>query len=136
MSDSGYLGGCACGRVRYEASGPARNLCYCHCTTCRLASGAVMVPWATFARERFRLTRGALSEYRSSPPVLRGFCAACGTSLTYRHEARAGEIDVTLATLDDPTLVPPRMHVWVADKLPWVVVADDLPQHAGSGSGG
>jgi hypothetical protein len=35
---------------------------------------------------------------------------------------------VTLSTLDDPTLLAPRMHVWVKDQLPWVAIGDDLPQ--------
>ena len=56
----------------------------------------------TFARDAFSVTRGHLAEYRSAPAVLRGFCAQCGTSLTYRNERRAAEIDVTLASLDDP----------------------------------
>ncbi len=94
-----------------------------------------MVPWATFAREQFRVTRGRLAEYRSSAPVVRGLCAVCGTSLTYRHEGRAGEIDVTLATLDEPAALAPQMHVWVAEKLPWVRISDGLPQYAGSVSG-
>jgi hypothetical protein len=86
------------------------------------------VPWGTFARDAMRLTRGRLTEYRSSAQVWRGFCARCGTSLTYRHEARAAEIDVTLATLDDPTRLAPLMHVWVKDRLPWVSIGDSLPQ--------
>jgi len=89
-----------------------------------------MVPWGTFAREVVRITRGRLSEYRSSAQVWRGFCARCGTSLTYRHEGRPAEIDVTLATLDDPTRLAPEMHLWVRDRLPWVSIGDQLPQHA------
>ena len=127
-------GGCLCGAVRYSLSGPARNPCFCHCASCRRASGAPMVPWGTFSLEAVRIVRGRLSEFRSSAQVSRGFCARCGTSLTYRHESRAGEIDVTLATLDDPTRIAPRMHVWVGDRLPWVVIGDGLPQHTGSGS--
>jgi hypothetical protein len=121
--------------VRYEVAGPVIHLCFCHCASCRRAAGAAPVSWGTFARENFRLTRGALAEYRSSPPVMRGFCAACGTPLTYRHEARATEIDITLATLDEPALLAPRMHVWVSDKLPWVAITDGLPQFAGSAPG-
>jgi hypothetical protein len=131
MAATPYRGGCLCGAVRYEATGSARNLCYCHCESCRRAAGAASVPWATFERARFRITRGELTEYRSSAPVLRGFCALCGGSLTYRNEARAAEIDVILVTLDEPAQLAPQMHVWVADKLPWVLIADGLPQHSG-----
>ena len=94
-----------------------------------------MVPWGSFALEAVRIVRGRLSEFRSSAEVSRGFCARCGTSLTYRHESRAGEIDVTLSTLDDPTLIPPRMHLWVEDRLPWVMIGDDLPQLPAGTSG-
>ena len=131
MSESQYSGGCLCGALRYRATGTARNLCYCHCESCRRAAGSPTVPWATFERAHFQLLRGALSEYRSSARVLRGFCAACGTSLTYRSDNRPTEIDVTLGTLDEPTRLVPQMHVWVADKLPWVTIADALPQWPG-----
>ncbi len=130
-----YTGGCLCGRVRLEASAPVSNLCYCHCNSCRRAAGASMVAWGTFASEAFHITRGELTEYRSSPPVLRGFCAACGGALTYRHEARAGEIDVTLACLDEAASLAPQVHVWVGEKLPWVVIADGLPQFVAETTG-
>ena len=128
MSVSSYVGGCLCGRLRYEVTGDATNLCFCHCSSCRRAAGAPMVPWGTFARDRFVITRGRLAEYRSSPKVTRGFCASCGTSLTYCHDKRANEIDLALATLDDPGVLVPEAHIWVQDKLPWVIIGDGRPQ--------
>src|SRR6516162_3352234 len=128
MESTHYSGGCLCGAVRYEVSGAARHLCYCHCESCRRASGAAAVPWGTFDRHSFRVTRGTLAEFRSSEPVWRGFCAACGSSLTYRHATRPAEIDVTLVTLDEAAQLAPQMHVWVADKLPWARIDDGLPQ--------
>jgi hypothetical protein len=136
MEKACHTGGCLCAEVRYEVSGAVSNLCYCHCISCRRAAGAPLVPWGTFAREGLRLTRGALAEYRSSPGVARGFCAACGTSLTYRHAARPAEIDVALATLDDAAHFAPQMHVWVSEKLPWVSINDGLPQFAAGSAGG
>ena len=133
--DQTYSGGCLCGAVRYQVSGSARNLCFCHCRSCRLATGAPAVPWGTFARADFHVTRGRLAQYRSSSAVTRGFCAACGSSLTYSSEARDGEIDVTLATLDEPMRLTPQVHVWVGDKLPWVNISDGRPQFpAGTGA--
>jgi hypothetical protein len=89
------------------------------------------VPWATFARTELHFTRGAPTEYRSSPAVLRGFCATCGTSLTYLNEARAQDIDLTLASLDEPQRLAPAMHVCVAHKLPWLSIEDGLPRYPG-----
>jgi hypothetical protein len=132
MEEPRHTGGCLCGAVRYELSGAVSNLCHCHCNSCRRATGAPMVAWGTVARGKLRITRGTLATYRSSPPVLRGLCAACGTCITYGNDARDGEIDVTLGSLDEPARLAPRMHVWVADKLPWVKIADGLPQFEAS----
>ena len=134
MSEGVYTGGCLCGAVRYEITGTVSNPCFCHCVSCRRAAGAAPVAWGTCARQALRITHGTLSEFRSSPPAWRGFCARCGTPLTYRHEQRPGDIDVTLATLDEPARISPQKHVWVADKLPWVTISDGLQQHQASGA--
>jgi hypothetical protein len=124
-------GGCQCGRTRYAAQGVPRNLCFCHCASCRRASGAPLVAWGSFGFDAFQLLPGgAYAVHRSSPPVERGFCAACGTALTYRHLERAAEIDVTLATLDEPGRFEPECHIWVEDRLPWLRIADGRPQFA------
>ena len=107
-----------------------RDACFCHCTSCRRAAGAPFVAWGTVDEADFRIAAGRLAVVRSSHPVERGFCSACGTSLTYRNAQRPGEIDLTLATLDAPAAFEPRMHIWVQDKLPWVRIADDLPRYA------
>ena len=98
-------------------------------TRYRGGSGAPLVAWVTFPVDRFELVGGSLTEYASSQGVVRGFCTTCGTSLTYAHEARSAEIDVALATLDDPATLEPGFHVWVSHKPPWVRLDDDLPQH-------
>jgi hypothetical protein len=131
---SGYSGGCLCGRVRYQASGEGSNLCFCHCTSCRRAIGAPMVPWVTFAARSFTMVQGQLAQYCSSPGVTRGFCAACGTSMTYRRDDRSDEIDVTVSSLDDPAVLVPEAHIWVEDKVPWVAIADGRAQFARSPS--
>jgi hypothetical protein len=130
MNAMSHAGGCLCGQVRYDARGEAANLCFCHCTSCRRSIGAPMVPWGTFAAADFSIVRGRLAEHHSSPQVTRGFCAACGTSLTYRHDERGGEIDVTLCSLDEPTALVPAVHIWVEDKLPWLSIDDGRPQLA------
>ena len=128
-----YRGGCFCGAVRYQASGKARDECFCHCESCRRAAGATPVAWVTFDEAAFTVFASAFTTYESSPRVIRGFCRACGTSLTYQHADRADEIDVALVTLDDPSGLVPKRHLWVQDKLPWVEIDDGLPQFESSG---
>ena len=130
MTDVQREGGCFCGAVRYVATGDAVTLCICHCESCRWATGAPMVAWGTFPRAHFRVTRGEPVDHVSSPGVIRSHCADCGTSLTYRHASRLDEIDVTLASFDDAGALAPTRHIWVQDKLPWITLADGLPQHA------
>jgi hypothetical protein len=114
--------------VRYQARGTARYLCFCHCHSCRRAAGAPVVAWATFARHELNITHGSISQYRSSAAAVRGFCPACGTSLTFLNEARPQDIDLTLASLDEPQRFAPAMHMWVQEKLPWLSIDDGLPQ--------
>ena len=130
MSEATLEGGCLCGALRFRVSGEARHRAYCHCRSCRLATGAPFVAWATFPAERFELLRGELKHVRSSEKVERGFCASCGTSISYVHDARPRQIDVSSATLDDATAIRPECHIWVSDKLPWVEIGDGLPQFA------
>lgn len=129
MGTASFEGGCLCGAVRFAVTGPVTNPCFCHCRSCRRASGAPFVAWATFPADGFHLTRGALAEHASSKQVVRGFCGACGGALTYRHQARPAQLDVSLAALDDPARVPPAFHLWVSHKLPWIALGDGLPQH-------
>ena len=43
MKDDKITGGCACGAVRYEATGRPSNTMVCHCRTCRRVTGAPVV---------------------------------------------------------------------------------------------
>lgn len=130
MTESSYHGHCLCGALAYEVAGPLENVCFCHCESCRRASGAPFVAWGTCPAERFEMKLGELARFHSSPPVTRGFCRRCGTSVTYAHEGRPGELDIAIATFDDPGDIKPEFHIWLDDKLAWVEISDDLPQYA------
>ena len=123
-----FKGSCFCGSVRFSVSEPVRNCCFCHCESCRRATGAALVAWGTVNEADFRILSGEVSVYRSSPEVERGLCSVCGTSLTYRHERRVGEVDFTLVTVSGAEGIEPQMHIWVRDKLPWVHIDDGRPQ--------
>lgn len=124
-------GGCLCGSVRYQTAMPVSPPTFCHCASCRRASGAHMVAWMTVDRRGLRWLGAQPREYASSTAVLRGFCERCGTPLTYRHDSYGERIDLTIATLDEPARVAPVDHIWMADAVAWDRPADGLPQHAG-----
>ena len=122
-------GGCFCGQVRYRSEAAPTASMICHCRSCRRAAAAPAVPWVTFAQDAWRLTAGELRLFTSSEPVRRGYCAACGTPLTYERADRPGEIDVTTCSLDDPNAFPPTHHAQLADDLAWVRFGDGLPAY-------
>jgi len=129
MTDATYEGRCFCGNISFQVTGPVKFACFCHCESCRRAAGGVYVAWATFEKELFAVTDGDMTLHHSAPKVTRGLCATCGTSLTYEHDDRRNEIDVTLTSFDEPSDFSPAAHIWVEDKLPWVNIDDGLPRY-------
>lgn len=121
------MGGCLCGAIRYRVTGPPQSTSLCHCFSCRRSTGGPSLAWAIFPEDAVEIS-GELAIHRSSPGVERGFCASCGTSLTYRRENRPGLFDVTTASLDDPDAFPPGKEIWVEERLSWVTAHPDLPQ--------
>jgi hypothetical protein len=127
-----YLGGCLCGDVRYEASDPS-DAGYCHCRTCQRSSGAPVLAWAGFPTASFSYSRGEPSTFRSSDVGAREFCARCGTQIAFRDSKTPAEVYLNIASLDEPSAIEPVYHIWVASRLPWFEIADDLPRYADEG---
>lgn len=125
-------GGCFCGAVRYEISGPITGSMICHCLSCRRVAAAPVVAWISLVPASLRFVKGQPARFRSSPPVERGFCRDCGTQLTYAHDAESGNIDVATCSLDTPEATPPTHHSWVEHRLPWVQFSDGLPAYGQS----
>jgi hypothetical protein len=57
--------------------------------------------------------------------VQRGFCGNCGTPLTYEPDGY--EVEIAIATLDDPSTVPPVIQVGLEGRLPWCTSLAELP---------
>ena len=124
------VGGCFCGAIRYRIEGAPSSISICHCQSCRRTSGAPMVSWFVIARDQFNLSSGAPVTHQSSAHVLRGFCGKCGTQLTYEHDTAPETVEVTTASLDQPSLMQPTKEIWLSDKLPWVAVNHSLKHHS------
>ncbi len=121
MSESRLTGGCQCGAVRFRAERLGRGS-ICHCRMCQKAFGAFYGPLVTGIGVVW--TRGEPKRYRSSNKVRRGFCAECGTPLTYEYD---GGIELAIGALDDPTLAPPVIQVNGEGRLPFVDGLSRLP---------
>ena len=126
-----HAGGCLCGAVRYRVEGTPDSAVLCHCVMCRRASGAPAVAWITVPADRFAYVAGKAAAYASSDHGRREFCSRCGSPLVFRSSHRPAEIDVTVGTLDRPEAFRPSRHIFVASRLPWLRLDQDLPEHAG-----
>ena len=125
-----HQGGCLCGAVRYEVTGPLRDVVACHCSQCRRTSGHFVA--ATSApTTAIRVARSdGLTWYRSSHTAERGFCGICGGNLFWRA-IDAPETSIMAGTLDTPTGLKLAEHIFVADKSDYYSLDDGLPQQPG-----
>lgn len=120
-------GGCLCGRVRYRLARLPDDVAHCHCRICQRSAGAPVMTWATLARADLTIA-GEPSWYRSSPAARRGFCPSCGTQLFFAFDAEANasrpdvpdhalaDIDVAVATLDEPDRCRPTRNIWTTSR--------------------
>jgi hypothetical protein len=119
-----YTGGCQCGAVRFRVEGALGDASICHCRMCQKASGNFYAALVSVRGAQLEWTRGAPKKFRSSNHAIRGFCAECGTPLTY--EAPDG-VALTIGAFDDPTGIAPLIQWGIEAKLPYVDGVPDLP---------
>ncbi|EPN17033.1 hypothetical protein A249_05712, partial [Pseudomonas syringae pv. actinidiae ICMP 18804] len=62
---------------------------------------------------------------------VRYFCGNCGAHMALFTRNSPNEIDVTIATLDQPELAAPSRHIWIENRLPWLHLDEDLPGDEG-----
>ena len=113
-------GGCACGRIRFEADVDKDDAYLCHCRMCQRASGNISLAMLGIEQANVRWSREP-DWYRSSAIAERPFCSACGTSLGFRYVDGTTRMDLTVAAFDDPSRFRPTAH-FGAESLhePWL----------------
>jgi len=121
------FGGCQCGGVRYKVSGPLTNAHICHCRMCQKAAGNFFMPLVNAQRADVTWTRGKPAYFKSSDNVQRGYCADCGTPLTF-ETLKARHINLTIGSLDHPASVKPVTQDGVESRLPWFGDLHRLPE--------
>ncbi len=126
-------GGCLCGGIRYRIEHAPIDAAYCHCRQCQRSSGAPVLAWLTVAGQHFGYTQGTPAIYRSAEHGQREFCPDCGTQLVFRRLVNPQTADVTLASLDDPSKVPPQYHIWMQSNISWFATGDALPPYQDAG---
>lgn len=126
-----YEGGCLCGAVRFEITGPIRNIVYCHCSRCRKAQGSAFATNGIAAANAFVITRGedALTVYESMPGKTKHFCRICGSPIASKNAADPDNVRVRIGTIESPVAERPMAHIFATSKADWEEICDDLPQY-------
>ncbi|NQV98097.1 MAG: GFA family protein [Rhodospirillales bacterium] len=121
MKAETITGGCQCGAVRY-AIGELGRASICHCRMCQKAFGSFFGPLVSAIDIVW--TRGERSIFHSSNRRCRGFCATCGTPLTFEHSQG---IEVAIGSLDHPELAAPTVQVNMTEQCRFIGGLFDLP---------
>ena len=126
-------GGCLCEAIRYRITMVPIDAGYCHCRLCQRSTGAPAPAWLTVDAAGFAYANGDPTIYHSSSHSQREFCGSCGTQLVFRKSKSPTTVDVTLASLDDPSRVEPQYHIWCRSRIAWFDTADSLPRYDDAG---
>lgn len=124
-------GGCLCGGVRYEVTGPFLRAGFCHCSRCRRHSGAAASVQGRVRREDFRLLTGSdlVRVFRPEDGAVKAFCTTCGSSLFGGTWPDGPEVSIRLGTVDGDPGIRPQYHTHVGSRAVWNDIHDDLPQY-------
>jgi hypothetical protein len=125
-------GGCDCRATRYRMTSEPLVVHCCHCRWCQRESGASFALNAMIESDRV-LSLGIEPEVVDTPSqsgrgqrVAR--CPRCRIAV-WSHYAGSGPLTrfVRVGTLDDPDVLPPDVHIFTANKQPWVVLSPSVP---------
>lgn len=123
-----YTGGCQCGAVRFRIEGALGRPSICHCRMCQKAFGNFYAPLVSVGHAKFEWTRGEPKRFQSSNHVRRGFCAECGTPLTFEAPEDGGDgFALAIGAFDHPEELASRIQWGVEAKLPYFDSLHELP---------
>lgn len=125
-------GHCLCGAVRFEVRGPLSDAHACHCGQCRRQSGHFVVGTSARRKDFVLLSDETLAWYQSSPEARRGFCSACGSAMFW--DGPGDDMSINAGSIDPPTGIRLKKHIFVEDKSDYYDITDGLPQLKGYGT--
>jgi hypothetical protein len=122
-------GGCLCGGVRYEVTGPLRDVVVCHCSRC-LRSHGHAAAYSACARDDLALVSDGTLRWYEADGRARGFCCECGASLFWSAPERAA-ISIAAGTLEQPTGLRTVAHIHTDGQADYYEIAGPGERHPG-----
>jgi hypothetical protein len=96
---------------------------------CQKAMGGFFGPFVT--AHNIEWTRGERKLFQSSNRAQRGFCADCGTPLTFEPDVMT-DVEIAIGTLDRAEEVPPVVEANPEHRMPWFDELHKLPHRPAS----
>lgn len=126
-----FDGRCACGAMRYRLASKPMFVHCCHCRDCQRQTGSAFVINALIETNRVeRLsgeTRAVAAPTESGRPHEIHRCASCGTAVWSHYGGVRALSFVRVGALDEPSDLPPDVHIYIRSKLPWVALPANVP---------
>jgi hypothetical protein len=124
-------GGCACGALRYRLTSDPMFVHCCHCRDCQRQTGSAFVLNALIESDRMTMLSGAPEPVPvptdSGRPHEIFRCSKCWTAICSDYGRRGVLWFLRVGTLDDPSALPPDVHIYIRSKLPWVTLPASVP---------
>ena len=121
-------GGCFCGAVRYRLTSAPMFVHCCHCKDCQRQTGSAFVINAIIETDRIEhsgeLVPVAMKTDSGRPHDIYR-CPQCQIAVWSDYGRRPAIRFVRVGTLDEPSLLPPDVHIFTRSKLSWVVLPKD-----------
>ena len=126
-------GGCACEKMRYRLASRPMFVHCCHCKDCQRQTGSAFVINALIETDRVEKLKGESKAV--AVPTDSGLphdihrCPSCEAAIFSHYGGRQALSFVRVGTLDEPSELPPDVHIYTRSKLPWVALPANVPAY-------
>jgi len=124
-------GGCLCGAIRYQTSGPPTLMGHCYCADCRKASGSGFIPFVGFPSSAIRFSgqpRQHSIKSASGRYAIRNFCGNCGGLVFGGVIGESQSFTIYAGSLDDATLFIPAIAIFTRGRPAWALIPKGLTE--------
>ncbi len=113
-------GGCRCGRVRFTLRGEPFRVGFCHCESCRRATGGAFAVFVDVMSADVTI-EGEPAVWSSRPGVERLFCPQCGSPVAYRDGDDPAQTALHLGAFDAPEELTPHHATFPDEGFAWAL---------------
>jgi hypothetical protein len=126
-----FIGGCACGAIRYEISAEPIFMNDCQCRDCQHRSGTGHGSYLTFPDKKVVKLEGQAAHWDVAADngnvKTHSFCPTCGSPVHLTFSAMPDFFTIHAASLDDPSRYKPQAVTYRTRGYDWDHVDPALP---------